>query len=233
MAEGEAPELLCRLLDLPAELLVAIAAQLDEDDELAASLACRKLRAAVAGTERRKAGERLSTRVDSALGSVVKLEWAASCGMPLSAKLLTRAAQHGQLEPLRWLRAHGCAWEPCQRRREGPCSSAAEGGHLSVLQWARADGCPRDERTCAKAAEGGQLAVLQWACANGCPWDADTCSWAAKGGHLAVLQWASAHGFPWNAFTCSWAAKGGHLAVLQWARAYGCPWDVATCSCAA
>jgi hypothetical protein len=120
MAEDEAaPELLCRLLDLPAELLVAIATQLAEDDELAASLAFRKLRSAVAGTERREAGARLSTTIGSALVSVGKLEWAASCGMPLSAKLLTRAARLGQLEPLRWLRAHGYAWEPCARGQEG------------------------------------------------------------------------------------------------------------------
>jgi hypothetical protein len=94
---------------------VAVATQLAKDDELAALLACRKLREAVAGTERRKAGARLSTRIGSAFGSVGKLEWAASCGMPLSAKLLTRAARRGQLEHLRWLRAHGCAWEPCER----------------------------------------------------------------------------------------------------------------------
>jgi hypothetical protein len=44
MAEDEAaPKLLCRLLDLPAELLLTIAAQLAEDDELPVSLACRKL----------------------------------------------------------------------------------------------------------------------------------------------------------------------------------------------
>jgi hypothetical protein len=49
---------LCPLLNLPSELLVAIATQLAEDDELAASLACRTLRVAVAGTGRRKAGAR-------------------------------------------------------------------------------------------------------------------------------------------------------------------------------
>jgi hypothetical protein len=54
------PEPLCQLLCLPVELLVIIATQLAEDDELAASLACRKLREAVAGTERRRAGTRLS-----------------------------------------------------------------------------------------------------------------------------------------------------------------------------
>jgi hypothetical protein len=185
------------LLDLPAELLVAIATQLAEDDVLAASLACRKMREAVAGTERRRGGVRLSTRIGSVFGSVGKLEWAASCGMPLSAELLTRTARLGQLEQLRCLRAHGCKWEPCERGRESPCANAAEDGHLSVLQWARADGCPWDTRTCANAAEGGHLAVLQWARANGCPWDGRTCAAAAKGGHLSVLQWARANGCPW------------------------------------
>jgi hypothetical protein len=147
MAEDEAaPELPPQLRDLPMELLVAIAAQLAEDDELAASLACRKLREAVAGTERRVAGARLSTSIGSALGSAIKLEWAVSCSMPLSAKLLNRAARHGQLEPLRWLRAHGFAWEPLNRwlGLEDQCLSAEKGSHLSVLQWARADGCPWD-----------------------------------------------------------------------------------------
>jgi hypothetical protein len=93
-------------LHLPTELLVVIATQ----------LACSSLRDAVAGTERRVAGTRLKTRIGSALGSVSKLEWAASCGMLQSAKLLSLAAWLGQLEPLRWLRAHGCVWEPCKRR---------------------------------------------------------------------------------------------------------------------
>jgi hypothetical protein len=131
-----ASKLLCRLLNLPAELLVALATQLAEG-ELAALLACRKLREAAAGTERRAADAWLSTKIGSAFGSLAKLEWAASCGMPLSAEMLTRVARHGQLEQLRWLRAHGCAWGPCKPWGEGPCSSATEGGHLSMLQWAR------------------------------------------------------------------------------------------------
>jgi hypothetical protein len=167
---------------------VVVASQLAEDDQLAASLACRKLREAVAATEWRKVGlqrrrlrrrrVRLLTTIASVFGVVGKLkwymlswhrvnwtkvEWAVSCGMPLNRKLLYLAAQHGDLERLRWLRSHGCAWDFSRRRRkrEDPCSNAAAGGHLSVLQWARADGCPWDARTCAAAAGGGHLAVLQ------------------------------------------------------------------------
>jgi hypothetical protein len=161
-----------RLLDLHAELLVLIAAQLAEDDELAASLVCRKLRQAVAGTERRTAGVRLSTSIGSAFGSFDRLEWAAACGMPICGALLNRAARHGQLEQLSWLRARGCAWEPLEDEDEpeedrldeeanDPCANAAFGGHLAVVQWAHANGCPWDKRTCSFAAKGGHLPVLE------------------------------------------------------------------------
>jgi hypothetical protein len=160
------------LLDLPAELLVTIATQLAEDDELAFALACLSLRQAVAGTEWRAAGVRLSTRIGSAFCSVGKLEWAVvSCMMPLSGTLLLCAARAGQLEQLSWLRARGCTWEPCKGDGEDPCSSAAAGGHLALLQWARANGCPWDQRTCSDAAAEGHLHVLHWARAHGCPWD--------------------------------------------------------------
>jgi hypothetical protein len=94
------------LLDLPAELLVVIATQLAEDDELAFALACRRLRQAVAGTERRATGARLSTRIGSVFCSLGKLNCAmVSCRLPLSGGLLLRAARAGRLEQLSWLRA--------------------------------------------------------------------------------------------------------------------------------
>jgi hypothetical protein len=63
MAEGKAATVLvCRLLDLPVELLVAVVSQLAEDDELAASLACRKTREAVASTTPRRGSARRSAR---------------------------------------------------------------------------------------------------------------------------------------------------------------------------
>jgi hypothetical protein len=134
------------LLDLPAELLVHIAAQLAEDDELAFALTCGRLCQEVTGTERRAAGARLSTTIGSAFCSVGKLEWAvSSCGLPLRGGLLDRAARGGQLEQLSWLRARGIAWKPCLGYGAlDCCSSAAAGGHLLLLQWARANGCPWD-----------------------------------------------------------------------------------------
>jgi hypothetical protein len=107
-------------------------------------------------------------------------------GMPLSAKLLTRAARPGQLVHLRWLRAPGCAWEPCARRQEGPCSSAAEGGHLAVLQWARGDGFPWDAATAVMQPEVGTC--LYFSGPVRMAWDAFTCRGAAQGGHLACYS---------------------------------------------
>jgi hypothetical protein len=127
-----------QLLDLPAELLVVIATQLAEDDELAFALACRRLRQAVAGADRRVAGAGLSTRIGSAFRSMGRLEWAmVSCRLPLSGRLLLHAARVGQLEQLSWLRARGCAWEPCKGDGKDSCASAAAGGHLAVLQGSR------------------------------------------------------------------------------------------------
>jgi hypothetical protein len=220
---------LLTLLDLPPELLAVAAAHLPEDAELAVALTCRKLREAVKASEHRAARGRLSTSIASAFGSLAKLEWAATCGMPLSSKLLNHAARIGHIEQLRFLHAHGCAWEPCKDYGEDPCAGAAAGGHLHVLQWAHTNGCPWNELTCSAAAEGGHMSVLQWACAHGCPWHEGTCGGAAKGGHLAVLQWARAGGCPWDEWACIHAARSGHLAVLQWARANGCPWDGRLC----
>jgi hypothetical protein len=68
------------------------------------------------------------------------------------------AAQHGQLETLKWAHTHGCPWN------EETCASAAGAGHLGVLQWARAQGCPWD---CGRVLEIAQQAsaynVWRWA----------------------------------------------------------------------
>jgi hypothetical protein len=97
-----APKLLCPLLDLPEELLVAVATQLAEDDELAASFARRKLREAVAGTERRKEGAGLSTTIGSAFehGQVPTLS-CVSAGTPVPRTAIrARPLQQGQMAPL-------------------------------------------------------------------------------------------------------------------------------------
>ena len=51
-------------------------------------------------------------------------------------RLCRLAAEEGQLEILKWLRANGCPWD------EWTCSIAAYRGHLEVLHWLRENGCP-------------------------------------------------------------------------------------------
>jgi hypothetical protein len=212
-----------RLDDLTADALALVAGALEPDDELAASLSCRTVHAAVARARVQDGRAGSTTAPRSALSSVRKLEWAFSCGLPLSRALCARAAKDGKLAQLRWLRAHGSQCD------ESTCRAAAGGGHLPVLQYLRAHGCPWNKRTCEAASYGGHLKVLRWARARGCPWDHHTTEAAADGGHLGVLQWARANGCPWNKRTCEAAAEGGHLEVLRWVRANGCPWCELTC----
>ena len=132
-------------------------------------------------------------------------------------RLCRLAAEEGQLEILKWLRANDFRWD------SRTCQWAAKCGHLEVLQWARANGCPWDEWTCTGAAEGGHLDVLQWARENGCPWNWLTCAYAARVGHLEMLQWARANGCPWNGCTCAYAKSNGHFELLTWAKANDAP----------
>ena len=132
-------------------------------------------------------------------------------------RLCRLAAEEGQLEILKWLRANDFRWD------SRTCQWAAKCGHLEVLQWARANGCPWDEWTCTGAAEGGHLDVLQWARENGCPWNWLTCAYAARVGHLEMLQWARANGCPWNGCTCAYAKSNRHFELLTWAKANDAP----------
>ena len=70
------------------------------------------------------------------------------------------AASGGQLDVLRWVRAHGATWD------KRTCEMAAYNGHLEVLQWLRANDCPWEEWICANTAGQGHLEVLQWVSEN-------------------------------------------------------------------
>lgn len=143
----------------------------------------------------------------------------------LNVFLCQKAAEHGYIHILEWLRKHKCGWDSIA------CQNAAMNGHLDVLQWLRNYGCSRstlgknkcpwDEWTCALAALNGHLHILQWARQNGCPWDSTTCSHAARGGHLHILQWARANGCPWDRFVSINCLQYRHLHILQWADENG------------
>jgi hypothetical protein len=89
-----------RLLDLPSDVLAKVVEWLDPDDELATSLACRRLRDT-------RARRPLKTSVRSLLGSLGKLQCGVGCGAPLSKTLIAHVAGLGDLRALSWLRARG------------------------------------------------------------------------------------------------------------------------------
>jgi hypothetical protein len=176
MAAADARGRALTLFDLSVDELDKVLTFLDPDDELAASLACRKLRDAVHAQSARPLPPRtLQTGVCSLLGSLGKLQWGIACGARRNPALLARVAGLGDLRMLSWLRARGCPWPASfdalmHIDGGGPCEMAAAGGHLSALQWLRTNGCPWNGLTCAQAAKGGHLSVLQWARTEGCPW---------------------------------------------------------------
>jgi hypothetical protein len=144
-----------------------------------------------------------------------------------------RAAECGDLERLRWLRAQ----EPPSPWSAQTCRMAAGGGHLDVLRWLRAQDppCPWDAFVCGQAAAKGRVGVLHWLRAQipPCPWDAFACSQAAVKGCVAGLSWLRAQDppCPWDKEACWWAAYYGQIDALRWLRAQNppCPWDRAAC----
>jgi hypothetical protein len=99
------------LLDLTPDALDKVVTYLAPDDELAASLACSKLRDALRARAQPQRRRQLTTSVRSLLGSLGKLQWGVACaGAPLSKQLVEHVAGLGDLRMLSWLRARGCPW---------------------------------------------------------------------------------------------------------------------------
>jgi hypothetical protein len=126
------------LADLSADVLDKVVSFLGSDDELAASLACRKLRDAVRPPPTLSSAQQpqrpLKTRVRSLLVSLAKLQWGvAIAGAPLNGALSARVAGLCDLRMLSWLSARGCKdADGFPQLDERTCSDAARGGHLSV-----------------------------------------------------------------------------------------------------
>jgi hypothetical protein len=106
------------------------------------------------------------------------------------------AAEFGQMDMLRWLRAHAPR-VPWVRNAE-PLISAAQSGRLEALQWLRAQDppAPWDERVCELAAWGGHLEVLQWLRSQEppCPWGPCALGAARANGWERVVEWIEEHG---------------------------------------
>jgi hypothetical protein len=87
---------------------------------------------------------------------------------PTLDRLLVQAGKHGQLEPLRWLRAQGAQWP------DAVCKAEYRQYHcwpLPTLQYAVQNGCPWGEwpfGVCAELKAQHFAEEVEWAHANGC-----------------------------------------------------------------
>ena len=125
-------------------------------------------------------------------GVIPGLEWSRDNNKPIPHNACSYAAEGGQLETLKWLRAQDppCPWD------ERVCIHAARRGHLELLKWARTQEppCPWNERVCEYATRGGHLEILKWARAQDppCPWDERVCEIATQRRHLEMVKWLRA-----------------------------------------
>jgi hypothetical protein len=175
------------------------------------------------------------------VGSVARLEWALSNGLPSDDKwrrgLINLAARHGSLEVVQYMKGRGFPWgaELCEE-------AAKRGLHdFAVLKWLREEECPWDARTSNQLAYEGHFEMLRWPRApeHGCipvPWDEDTCVHACgyamdedgeevREMRKRMMIWMRATGCPWNAALVNRLAEAGELELFQWALAEGSPTD--------
>jgi hypothetical protein len=84
-------------------------------------------------------------------------------------RLLVEAGMHGQIEPLKWLRAQGAQWPNTVCR---PVYERHRCWALSTLQYAIENGCPWGDwpyGVCAELVAQHYSEEVEWAHANGCP----------------------------------------------------------------
>ena len=120
------------------------------------------------------------------------------------------AAENGQLETLKWIRANGGEWT------DDAADYAAKNGQLETLKWIRANGGEWTSNTANWAAANGHLETLQWIRANGGEWTDDAADFAAQRGHLDTLKWIHANGGKWTVYAVRAAAQNNHGETLDW-----------------
>lgn len=139
------------------------------------------------------------------------------------------AARAGQLEMLKFIRAHF---------KESPfrfttCAHAAQSGRLEVIEWLREQGCAWDDETCTWAIRCGHYHVFKWAIAKGCNWigkEDDDLTYSAleaiEWNQLRVLQQLIEDGAELSSSLYEAAIVSNYLPIVQWLHTVQCPWTV-------
>lgn len=128
---------------------------------------------------------------------------------------MNTAAKYGQLEVMKWLSYHGCAFNA------KTAVNAAKTNRFAVLKWLAAeDGLIIAKNLSDKACQSGNIALIEWLL-NWQPLTSDAYTFAAQCGCVNVLQWLQdVRALPLPSYidrrSISKIASRGHLEVLKW-----------------
>ena len=124
-----------------------------------------------------------------------------SPGVEWNESLCARAATHGALNVLKYLRSD---------------TAGRPGGR-----------CPWDSEACKNAAVNRHRVLLDWmrSPAQTCPWGVDLTACLGARGDLSMLMFVRERAVPcpWDSLTTTLAASNGHWPLVEWARAHDCP----------
>jgi len=163
--------------------------------------------------------------------------------------MCSSAAEAGNLELLKWLRAEGCPWNEqvftaaviggtakLERyfNKEGvvrfiPQRKAPEGMEIEVLEWLHDNRCPFDELTLDAIFTSENIKIPKWFLAKNPPGhaflNADTYfnAMIAITGNPELIKLLKEKGYPWNTETFVVAVATGNLELIKWLKAEGCP----------
>ena len=141
-----------------------------------------------------------------------KCEW--------SAGTINRAAEHGNLEMVKYCVANECPIDAFA------CANAALEGHLECLKYLREEAkAPWDRKTAHWAARNGHLHILEYLVERKYDkYDEVPCRWAAMNGHLDCLKYLHETAkAPWDYSAVRYAHENNHPECLQYLLDNNCP----------
>lgn len=149
--------------------------------------------------------------------------------------LIGKAAKHGMLGVVKYLRSKNLNWETGVSMDF--ISIAANYGHLDCLMYAAENSCIFDVNTCYLAAMNGHVSCLKYFYEHGAPIRYDSCEAAVRNGHIGCVEYlvrCKAETFQNNKTLSKMACRVGNVEMLHCLlNTAGCPADAEVASAAA
>lgn len=113
-----------------------------------------------------------------------------------NARQLERAAQHGKLKVLNYLRSEGVVWPHGQFTH-----MLVRKGYIDILKWLVEEGIEKKDKVCERhmlslAARNGWLDMMKWMRREGAEWPEDIYLDACQSGSPYMLKWLLDHDAP-------------------------------------